>query len=62
MEELDIKDILEKLEDGYDIIKSNLIDEQTDFLKMGDAVLEENALPSIDLPLTLNDYLMLLKE
>ena len=62
MEELDIKDILEKLEDGYDIIKTNLIDEQTDFLKMGDAVLEENALPSIDLPLTLNDYLMLLKE
>jgi hypothetical protein len=59
---LDIVDILDNLESGYDIIESNLIDEQTDFLSLGDSLLNENELPDIDFKLTLKDYLQLLSK
>jgi len=54
---LDITEILGSLEKGYDIIESNLMDEQTDFLSLGDDLVEENVLPDVDLKLTLKDYL-----
>jgi hypothetical protein len=55
--QLDIINILESLESGYDIIESNLVEEQTDFLCVGDVLVEENVLPDIDLMFTLKDYL-----
>jgi hypothetical protein len=55
--QLDVTEILESLEKGYDIIESNLMDEQTDFLALGDDIVEENTLPDIDLKLSLKDYL-----
>lgn len=60
LEELDIKEVLGQLEDGYDIIASNFFKEQIDFLSMGDGVVDLNVLPDIDIPLTLNDYVKLL--
>ena len=59
---LDIVEILKTLEEGYDIIESNLNTEQEDFLALGDAVININSLPDLDLPLTLKDYLPLLKK
>lgn len=62
MEELDITELLSTLEDGYDIIKSNILDKQLDFLAMGDDVFGMNEVPEIDIPITLGDYIALLKE
>lgn len=62
LEKSDITEVLTKLEDGYDIIRVNFFEKEIDFLAMGDSLLEANVLPSIDLPLTLTDYLGYLKK
>lgn len=54
--EKDVLDILEELENGYDIIENNFFVEQEDFLGIGESIVELNELPTIDVPLSVKEF------
>jgi len=57
MSELDAAKLLEALGDNYDQFKGHFNFNASLFLEDGEALIQENALPVIDLPLSVLEYL-----